>query len=103
MAIIKCSECGKKISDKATKCPSCGAPVDKKTNESAIWGFSLSIVSIFLNIVAILSLAFSIDGLVTISHEHTEKGKGFAIAGLIISILMVLNLAISFYSTVYGI
>lgn len=59
MAIIKCSECGKKISDKATKCPSCGAPVDKKTNESAIWGFSLSIVSIFLNIVAILSLAFS--------------------------------------------
>lgn len=30
MAIIKCSECGKKISDKATKCPSCGAPVDKK-------------------------------------------------------------------------
>lgn len=26
MALIKCSECGKEISDKATICPSCGAP-----------------------------------------------------------------------------
>ena len=27
MALIKCSECGKEISDKATYCPNCGAPV----------------------------------------------------------------------------
>lgn len=27
MALIKCSECGKEISDKATACPGCGAPV----------------------------------------------------------------------------
>ena len=27
MAIIKCTECGKEISDKAATCPSCGAPV----------------------------------------------------------------------------
>ena len=25
MALIKCSECGKQISDKAKKCPHCGA------------------------------------------------------------------------------
>ena len=26
MALIKCSECGKEISDKATTCPNCGSP-----------------------------------------------------------------------------
>ena len=27
MSLIKCSECGKEISDKATACPSCGNPI----------------------------------------------------------------------------
>lgn len=27
MALIKCSECGQMISDKATKCPRCGSPI----------------------------------------------------------------------------
>ena len=27
MAIIKCPECGREVSDKATACPQCGAPV----------------------------------------------------------------------------
>ncbi len=28
MAMIKCTECGKEISDRATSCPNCGCPVD---------------------------------------------------------------------------
>lgn len=36
MAMIKCSECGKEISDKADKCPNCGAPVlQNSTNAQA--------------------------------------------------------------------
>lgn len=27
MALIKCKECGKEVSDKATACPACGAPI----------------------------------------------------------------------------
>ncbi len=27
MALIKCSECGKEVSDKAPACPNCGAPI----------------------------------------------------------------------------
>lgn len=27
MALITCQECGKEVSDKATSCPSCGAPI----------------------------------------------------------------------------
>ena len=29
MALIKCPECGKEISDRATSCPNCGCPVEK--------------------------------------------------------------------------
>lgn len=36
MALIKCSECGKEISDKATLCPNCGAPVNPKTKVTII-------------------------------------------------------------------
>ncbi len=31
MALIKCSECGKEISNKANACPNCGCPVEKET------------------------------------------------------------------------
>ena len=34
MALIKCRECGKKISNKASACPGCGAPVDQKADAS---------------------------------------------------------------------
>jgi len=27
MALIKCAECGKEVSDKAAACPGCGAPI----------------------------------------------------------------------------
>lgn len=32
MALIKCTECKDKISDKAESCPTCGSPVKKKTS-----------------------------------------------------------------------
>ena len=32
MALIKCSECGKEVSDKASSCPNCGAPVESENN-----------------------------------------------------------------------
>ncbi|TNJ35901.1 zinc-ribbon domain and TM2 domain-containing protein [Prosthecochloris vibrioformis] len=34
MAIIKCSECGKDVSDKAKSCPNCGAPINENTANS---------------------------------------------------------------------
>lgn len=33
MSLIKCSECGKEISDKATACVHCGCPVSKSSTE----------------------------------------------------------------------
>ena len=31
MALIKCSECGKEFSDKASACPKCACPIDEQT------------------------------------------------------------------------
>jgi predicted butyrate kinase (DUF1464 family) len=36
MALIKCSECGKDISDKAAACPGCGAPISTAEPSSAL-------------------------------------------------------------------
>ncbi len=33
MALIECSECGNQVSDKATACPKCGAPIAEKVVE----------------------------------------------------------------------
>lgn len=33
MALIKCPECGKEISDRAEKCPNCGCPIEEQKNE----------------------------------------------------------------------
>lgn len=35
MALIKCTECGREISDKAQSCPGCGSPVETLTNNKA--------------------------------------------------------------------
>jgi len=32
MALIKCSECGKEVSDNAISCPSCGNPINAAKN-----------------------------------------------------------------------
>ena len=33
MALIKCAECGKEISSKASSCPNCGCPIEKETRK----------------------------------------------------------------------
>ncbi len=35
MALIRCKECGNRISDKAVECPQCGAPIQSQ-NENTI-------------------------------------------------------------------
>ena len=35
MALIKCPECGKQVSDKASSCPNCGCPVSSSNNKTA--------------------------------------------------------------------
>ena len=38
MALIKCPECGKEISDKASACPNCGCPISSSQSLSSVAG-----------------------------------------------------------------
>lgn len=64
MALIKCPECGKEISDKATSCPGCGYKISKTYKKISIPKY---IYLGILFIVAILSLIF------LISKNHKNK------------------------------
>ena len=71
MALIKCKECGKEVSDKAASCPNCGAPISdnitvnlksgskvKLTRPGLKWeaiGFVLIAISIFQITASIIS------------------------------------------------
>lgn len=82
-----CKHCGKIIEDTATVCPYCTtkqdiAPVSEKSpaNGFAIAGFVLSFLG------GLLGLIFSILGIVK-APSYGGRGKGLAIAGLVITFL----------------
>ena len=37
MALVKCPDCGQKISDQASECPNCGCPVARKRKSGEVW------------------------------------------------------------------
>jgi DNA-directed RNA polymerase subunit RPC12/RpoP len=74
MALIKCAECGREVSDKAAACPGCGAPIAaaavpsvqeshvRVTRTGAKWegiGFVLIVVGIVLGIAGNLALGWA--------------------------------------------
>ena len=70
MALIKCPECGKEISDKANACPNCGCPLGKTDSE------------------------------VITQTKHTKKSKWiFVIIGLIIVVVAITRFSIYKAST----
>ena len=63
MALIKCPECGKEISDKAKACPNCGAPAEKKKVKVHIFRAKqlIALVSICLLLAIIVGTFFIIS------------------------------------------
>jgi predicted amidophosphoribosyltransferase len=58
MALIKCEECGKEISQKAKTCPSCGAPVKSIGNALADLQKASSGCSGCLGVAGLVALFF---------------------------------------------
>lgn len=53
MAMVKCKECAQSVSNKAKSCPSCGAPIKKKTS-ALTW-----IMLVVLGLIVIQSIIIS--------------------------------------------
>lgn len=67
MALIKCPECGKEISDAAKSCPNCGHPVKiGNGNKKSI----ITILSILVVVVAIIGIILCV-----INVQSPEKKR----------------------------
>lgn len=90
MAMIKCPECGKDVSDQAVSCPNCGAAIKKKQSVVGVIGFILSIIGLFLGINGGIILWTISIILCIIGCLEKDKKHGFAIVGNIISFIFLL-------------
>lgn len=107
MSLILCKECGKEISDQATKCPNCGCPLEKSetsgngtipTQHTESKNKGKKTMSIFALLFGILSfipgigVIFIVAALVVsiICLAKKKAGKGLAIAGLVLGIFGVI-------------
>lgn len=70
MSLIKCKECGKEISDKATMCPNCGYPIQQESSQKPItptpsspkrngYGCLVPVIVLFLLLLIGLHIAVS--------------------------------------------
>jgi hypothetical protein len=77
----------------------------QKTNGMAITGFVCSLLGIpccFTGLFGVLGLIFSLIGLSQIKHNPQYTGKGMAIAGVIISIVLLLCSAAFWLMALFG-
>lgn len=107
MALVKCPECGRDVSSQANSCPGCGFPIrnyvekfPKQQNEKKekhtdpIASFVFSLVALFFvgsgSILVVIPIVIAfIIGVIGL----TERGAdGFAITGIVISVLDALLL-----------
>ncbi len=99
-----CKNCGKQIDDNAAICIYCGVATEKgtdredeekKINAFGITGFVIGLISLWLGIyfciASIIGLVFSAIGMVKMKKC---KLNGFAIAGLVLSIVSLVIWAI---------
>lgn len=99
-----CKNCGKEINDGAVVCPNCGVATDNmvkasapvaapaQKNTMALVGFILALLG--FNLIALI---LSIVGLTNCKKpEYNGDGKGFAIAGIIISSIYIVVFIILF-------
>lgn len=69
--LIKCSECGKEVSDKANSCPNCGAPVkEDEIQEEIKTGIKVS-----KKLAIILIIALSL--IIVVAFVYVEEFRLF--------------------------
>lgn len=91
-----CYKCGNQIADNSNICPYCGTPqgghasgtytAKSQYNTLCIIGFVLSCISLFIDsygMFSIIGTILSVIGLLN-SKKRNEKGKVFAIFGIVI-------------------
>ena len=85
MALIKCSGCGHMISDKVSKCPKCGMPIEKA--ESVFTEEKKEMVNTEVNPPKVESI--SSNGRIKENTRNNKNGIVAAICGIVIVVIAV--------------
>lgn len=75
MAMIKCAECGKDVSDKAAACPNCGNPIGQQIVEEQVT--TVQFTNKRWKKLQLISLGFLVSGLFFIFD-----GGGYTVLGV---------------------
>ena len=67
MALIKCKECGKEISDQATTCPNCGYPMHQKITGNTNINEKIDNKKAIFIIIAIFVFALIIGAIIVVN------------------------------------
>lgn len=75
MALIKCEECGKEISDKAVSCPNCGNMLKKDTYNKEI-SAAKKVAIFIIAVLAIITVYYFITGYFIPAHTYISIKNG---------------------------
>lgn len=97
MALIHCPECSKKISDKATSCPSCGFPIAMASVENSTTNSKSGTLQISKSrgTYIIIGLIFGAIGFHNFYSGHYIQGT---IKIIFFLITLIMDLSTHFYS-----
>lgn len=96
-----CSNCGKELNEQQDVCLNCGVNIGKiqtvdnsienpKAYSNALTGFILGLVSILAWIIPLFGFPITICGIIwSVGGLKSQKRKGLAIAGLVLSIVFL--------------
>ena len=113
-----CPKCGAQVSEGSTFCQNCGTAIAPpaaqppaaasqpqsqqgvttgKTSGMAKASLVLGIIGVFITILSILAIIFGFIALGQIKREPILKGKGMAVAGLILGFIIFASWIISMF------
>lgn len=110
MAMIKCPECGKEISDRAEACPHCGCPIDESPLETSEYAklMVISLIAIFMAVAGFSIMVLTTNVIIPtilfiiailINRESEAVSTGFLkFISLLAFIVNSLGIAISVFS-----
>lgn len=105
MGLIKCSECGKEISDKAEKCPNCGAPVVKNAGTQSSTAIpvqnqsnknsSLGVVALILSVIGCTFIFGVVLAIIDLCKKDGKKKTCSIIALGICAVWFIIGVSVN--------
>ena len=100
---MRCPECGTDVDSDDYFCPECGIKLKEESYTEETSGFAkasfvlgiFGMIFFFLPLLSFLAILFGVIALVKISNSNNLSGKGLAVAGLIMGLIICIGITVS--------